>query len=145
MVGGHTWPTPYPMPEGASSDRHGGTVVPGDGGLGLVLEGALPVLAAPAGGVGGIDRDDDESGVEGHGAQSFPELCGRHACDGAAELLAPASSAHGLAAGGAGVVEAEVFDGDPGTVVLVRETDQVADRRTESPVTLTGWARSGRW
>src|SRR5262249_60838678 len=73
VAGGHTWPTPYPVSQGASADRHPGTMVPGDdAGLGLLLDRSPPVLAAPPAGIGGIDRDHDEPGTIGHAGQPFP-------------------------------------------------------------------------
>ncbi|WP_234320959.1 glycoside hydrolase [Streptomyces katrae] len=137
VVCGHTWPTPYPVSEGAPADRRRGRVVAGDdGGLRLLLERLLPVLAAPAGGIGRIDRDDDESGVVGHAAQALPEACGRQTGDGAAERLAAIAASHGFAAGGPGVVEAEVLDRDTGAAVPLGEGDQFGDRGSQAAVAL---------
>ncbi|MFF0219056.1 hypothetical protein [Streptomyces vinaceus] len=138
---GDTWPTPCSMPESASCDRHRGAVVPGDGGLlVLPLEQGLPVSVAPDGGVGRVDRDDDQARVEGHRAQAFPESGGGDARDGAAELLPPGPAAHGLAAGGAGVVEAEVLDRDACAVVGAGDTQELGDLGPQASVSLGGGA-----
>ena len=68
-----------------------------------------PVLSAPATGVGRVNRDDRESGVEGHLREPVPEPPGRDACDRPSEPAPGRSSAWpppgALASFGAGLGE----------------------------------------
>ncbi len=57
----------------------------------MVLQRVEPVLAAPAGRVGGVDDDHRQPGVGGHLDQAVPELSGGDAGDQPPE--APAASA----------------------------------------------------
>ncbi|WP_327137130.1 hypothetical protein OG585_19770 [Streptomyces sp. NBC_01340] len=116
------------MAQATPADRHRGTVVPRDGGLGLLLQGALPVPAAPDAGVRRVNGDHDEAGVAGHAAQAFPEPGGGDARDRTAQLLPASASAHGLPPGGAGVGKAEVLDHEPGAALPLRDAQESGDR-----------------
>jgi hypothetical protein len=71
VVVGRCRPSPDAVSEGASTDRDTGGIVTGDraAGRGHRLS---PVLGAPLGGVGGIDRDDGDALLGGHGDQPGP-------------------------------------------------------------------------
>ncbi len=140
VAGGHTWPTPQPIPAGTSADRHSGTVMPRDPGLGLLLKWTLPVLGTPAAGVGGVDRHHDQPGVVGHAAQAFPEPCGGDTVHGAAEGFATLATAHRFPPRPTSVGEPEVLDRNPRAVVLFRRLDEVRDRRAQPAVALRGRA-----
>src|SRR4051812_18217649 len=75
VVWGRWRPSPDRVSQGASSDRHGGSVVArglaGGGGQGF-----LPVLGAPAAGVGGVDRDERDAVSGGHRHQAGFEFRG---------------------------------------------------------------------
>src|SRR4051794_37580531 len=108
VVVGGCRPPPDRVPEGASPDRDTCRIVPGNrasrGGQRF-----LPVLGAPAAGVGGIDRHDRDVLFGGHRHQPGFELRGGEAGDEAAEAFVAAVL---LAAGAVG--EVEVLDGDRG-------------------------------
>jgi hypothetical protein len=44
--------------------------------ISMILQSGEPVLAAPPGGVGGVDDDHRQPGVGGHLDQAVPELSG---------------------------------------------------------------------
>jgi hypothetical protein len=96
------------MPEGASPDRDARRIVPGNL-AGCRDQRLLPVLGAPASGVGGVDRHDGDVLFGGHRDEAGLELRGGEAGDEAAETLVAAVL---LAAGALG--EVEVLDGDRG-------------------------------
>jgi hypothetical protein len=94
------------MPLSASSDRDARRIV--TGGLTVLAgERPLPVLGTPTAGVGGVDGDDRDAALVGHGGQAGAEAAGGHAGD---ELPEPAFAAVFLA--GLLRSEVEVFDGD---------------------------------
>src|SRR3954469_719690 len=108
VLRGRCRPSPDRVSEGASPDRDACRIVPGN----LASrrgEWFLPVLGAPAAGVGGVDRDDGDVLLGGHRHQPGFELRGGEAGDEAAEALVAAV----LLAAGA-VAEVEVLDGDRG-------------------------------
>src|SRR3954453_6843847 len=109
VMRGRCRPSPDRMAEGASPDRDACRIVPGhlagSGGKRL-----LPVLRAPAAGVGGVDRDDGDVLLGGHRHQPGFELRGGEAGDEAAETLVAAV----LLAAGA-VAEVKVLDRDRGS------------------------------
>src|SRR5579862_6465364 len=75
---GHTCPSPCPVAKRTPADHHGGGMVAAGGDrVRLVLQRGEPVLAAPAGCVGGVDDDHGQPGVGGHLDQAVPELPGR--------------------------------------------------------------------
>jgi hypothetical protein len=95
VLWGRCRPSPDRVSQGASSDRHGGSVVAG--GLPVLRgEGFLPVLGAPAAGVGGIDRDDEDAELGRHRHQSAAQLGHGHAGDQVTESLSPAVLLAGL-------------------------------------------------
>ncbi|AQY20308.1 hypothetical protein T261_02065 [Streptomyces lydicus] len=136
VADGHTWPTPYPVSQGASSDGHRSGVMPGDRGLRLLLEGVVPILGAPAGGVGGVHRDHDQATVIGHAAQAFPETGGGDCGHRAAERPSASPPPHGFATRLPGVGEAEVLDRDTGTAMLRSQAQEFADGGPQTPVAL---------
>src|SRR5450759_5790419 len=73
----------------------------------VLLEGPQPVLGAPPGRVRRVYRNNPQPPLVGHRGQPVPELRGRQAGHGGAELLSAPAPAHGLAAGGSGVGEVE--------------------------------------
>jgi hypothetical protein len=104
VVVGRCRPSPDTVPEGASSDRHGSTVVAG--GLAIFRgEGLLPVLGAPAGGVRRIDGHDGDAEFGGHTDEPGAQPGDGHARDELAEPLAAAVLLPGFLGG-----EVEVFD-----------------------------------
>jgi hypothetical protein len=86
VLAGRWRPSPGRVAEGAPSDHDARGLVPGGlpgGGAG----GALPVLGAPPGGVGGVDGDDRDALLSGHGNKPGPQAGGREPGDQAPELL----------------------------------------------------------
>ncbi|GHH80657.1 hypothetical protein GCM10017771_00530 [Streptomyces capitiformicae] len=80
VVVGRCRPSPDRVPLGASSDRHGGSLVAS--GLPVVVgEGLLPVLGAPLRGIGRVDCDDGDcgraDGTKAHGVSYTAEAAGR--------------------------------------------------------------------
>lgn len=95
VVWGRCRPSPDRVPLGAPADRHGGSVVAS--GLPVVVgEGLLPVLGAPAAGVGRVHGNDRDAGLVGHRGQPGAELAGGHAGDELPEPFAPAVFLAGL-------------------------------------------------
>ncbi len=134
VLWGRCRPSPDRMPEGAPSDRHGcrvdggtprssGAESLGESGLaGLAGEGLLPVLGAPAGGVGGVDRDDREALFGGHRPQPRLQLPGGETGEQSAEALVAAVL---LPAGAVG--EVEVLDRDrrgPAPLAVMQQPGQ---------------------
>ncbi len=80
VVRGRCRPSPDRVSLGAPSDRHGGSVVAGRLTRGAG-EGFLPVLGAPAAGVGRVHGDDGDAGLVGHRGKPGTEPAGGHAGD----------------------------------------------------------------
>jgi hypothetical protein len=110
---------------GATPDHRGRSLVTGD-----VFIGVLPVLGAPDAAVGRVDREQVDTGASGHGGQTVAEHRGGDtpAYHGAAEPFPALPAPHGLAAGGAGVGEVEVFDCDRGDPAPVGVPQELGDR-----------------
>jgi hypothetical protein len=106
VVMGRCRPTPDRVSEGASSDRDARGIVTGDGagGRGHRL---VPVLGAPPGGVGRVNRHDRQAEFGGHGHEPGLELAGGDAGDQLAEPLAAAVFLAGLVRG-----EVQILDTD---------------------------------
>src|ERR1035437_3842950 len=102
--------------------RHGRS-----GSLVVLLEGFEPVLGAPPGRVRRVYRNNPQPCRPGHRGQPVPELRGRQAGHGGAELLPAPGPAHGLAAGGPGVGEVEVLDGQRDTPASLCGMNQSGD------------------
>jgi hypothetical protein len=99
-------PSPGRVAEGAPSDHDARGLVPGGlpgGGAG----GALPVLGAPPGGVGGVDGDDRDALLRGHGNKPGPQPGGREPGDQAPELLTATMFLAGLPLGEVEVLQAD--------------------------------------
>src|SRR5580693_4390622 len=117
VAAGHAGPSPRPVAERTPADHHRGRVVAAGGDrVSLVLQGGAPVLAAPAGGIGRVDRDHREAGVGGHLGEAVPELSGGDARDQPPEAPA-APTARGpvavvLASLLAGISNVKVLDHD---------------------------------
>jgi hypothetical protein len=110
-------------------------MMPGDrGACHIGLQRNLPMLAAPLGGVGGINRDHPQTLVGAHLGQPIPEPPGRDAGYGAPQPLAWSSSAEGLAALSSCVGELEVLDGDRPAAVRLGDRDELADRSPKPPI-----------
>ena len=119
----HTFPSPRLESLGASADHGGGCLVSGD-----VLIGGAPVRITPDTGIGGIDREQFDTGSVGLGGQPAAEYCGGDPGHGSTEPFPTPAAAHGFAPGGAGISEVEVFHGDGVDVVALGVADQAGDR-----------------
>ncbi|RZU23508.1 hypothetical protein EV567_1239 [Streptomyces sp. BK239] len=106
VVWGRCRPSPDRVSQGAPSDRHGRCVV-ASGFAGGAGEGPLPVLGAPAAGVGRVDGDHRDARGVGHRRQPGTEPAGGHAGDQPAEALVAAVFLSGLLGG-----EVQVLHGD---------------------------------
>ena len=128
------------MPEAAPSDHHGRRLVLGD----LPSPGRerlLPMLAAPLGGICGIDSDDGQSGPGGHDDQPPTENAGREAGD---EVAEPALPAMALTRCGR-IVEAEILDGDRTDSGSSSKTDDPADCVTKLRVPAKAGPGEVKW
>lgn len=85
------------------------------------------MLGAPSTGVGGIDCPQVDAGLGGHGGEPVTEHRSRDPRYSAPETFPPDATAHGLAPGGAGVGEVEVFDRDRGDGVAAGVAQQLSD------------------
>ena len=86
VLWGRLRPSPDRVSQGAPADRHRRRVM-ASGLPVLAGEGVLPVLGAPAAGVGGIDGDDGDAELGGHRYQPCPQFGGGHAGNQLAEAL----------------------------------------------------------
>src|SRR5574340_167694 len=102
------------------------------------LQGGQPMLSAPAGGICRVDSDPRDPRGGGHRREPVTELRGRQTRYGAPEPFPPCAAAHGFPAGGAGVLEAEVFDADRGTPGLPGCVEQPGDHMPDLGITMTG-------
>jgi hypothetical protein len=70
----------------------------------------MPVLGAPAAGVGRVNPDDRGAAPGRHADQPGTELCGGDTRDGAAQPFTTLAAAQSLTPGGARIGEIEVLD-----------------------------------
>lgn len=106
VLAGRCRPSPDRVSEGASSDRHGGSLVASGLACGRG-EWDLPVFGAPPARVGGIDDDHTDAGLCAHRQQSGAEFACGDAGDELPEPLLATVLLPGL-----GVGEVQVFDRD---------------------------------
>ncbi|HXA13270.1 MAG TPA: hypothetical protein VNW93_13990 [Mycobacterium sp.] len=85
------------------------------------------MLVAPDAAVGGIDREQADTGPRGHAGEPVAEHCGGYARHRAAQPLPAFPAAHGFSTCRAGVGEIEVFDRDGGDAIPLAVVDQLGD------------------
>ncbi len=86
------------------------------------------MLVAPDAAVGGIDREQFDTGAGGHGGEPITEHRGRDAGDHRfAEAFPACAAAHGFSTNHPGVGEVEVLDRDGGDAVAVGVVHQLCD------------------
>jgi hypothetical protein len=112
VVTGRCRPSPDRVSEGASSDRDTGGIMTGH--LAARSDQRLPpVPATPLGGAGGIDRDDRQTKLGGHGDEPGLELARRDAGDQLPEPFSAAVLLPGLLRGEVQVLDRDGRDADP--------------------------------
>ena len=151
VAAGHAGPSPRPVAERTPADHHSGRMVAAGGDRGsLLLQWGEPVLAAPAGGVGGVDRRSPPvpalAAIWTRRSRNFP--VGMPADQPPEAPAAPAArgpAAIVLASLLAGISEVQVLDHDRPAAELPGEPGQGADGGAEPPVALRRRAaRPGR-
>src|SRR5262245_39063421 len=134
VVAGRCRPSPDRVALGASSDRHRGRLVAGDGAT-WGSQGFLPVLCTPFGGVGRVYRDDADPDLRAHRQHPGAEPGGGDAGNESPEPLAPAVVFAGL-----GVGEVEVFDRDGFDACAVGPVQEACEGVADLCVAPGGWA-----